>query len=69
MLRVYKRLEQVRLFIDGIVCFSKNGSEHVSDLQTIFEQLTTFNLKLVPNKAHLGVKVATFWATGSTQKA
>ena len=31
MLRVCEGLERVRLFIDDIVCFSKNGLEHVSD--------------------------------------
>ena len=56
MLRVCEGLERVRLFIDNIVCFSKNGSEHVSHLQNFFERLTTFNLKLAPEKAHLGVK-------------
>ena len=33
MRRVCEYLERVRLYIDDTVCFSKNGSEHVSDLQ------------------------------------
>ena len=32
MLRVCDGLKHVRLFIDDIVCFSKNGAEHVSCL-------------------------------------
>ena len=54
MLRVCEGLNRVRLFIDDIVCFSKNGEEHVQDLANLFERLTTVDLKLAPNKAHLG---------------
>ena len=57
MLRICEGLEHVRLFIDDIVCFSKNGGEHVNDLRKFLERLTNFNLKLPPKKAHLGVKV------------
>ena len=46
MLRVCNGLERVRVFIDDIVCFSKNGCEHVGDLHTFFDRLTTFNPKL-----------------------
>ena len=60
MLRVCEGLERVRLFIDDIVCFSKTGREHVDDLRKFFERLTTFDLKLAPKKAHLGVKVVKF---------
>lgn len=60
MLRVCEGLERVRLFIDDIVCFSKNGREHVDDLRNFFERLTTFDLKLASKKAHLGVKVVKF---------
>ena len=41
MLRDCDGLERVRLFIDDIVCFSKNGAEHVCGLERIFERLTT----------------------------
>ena len=61
MLRVCEGLERVRLFIDDIVCFSKNSCEHVRDLHNFFDRLTTFNLKLAPKKAHLGVRVIKFW--------
>ena len=40
MLRVCDGLQRVRLFIDDIVCFSKNGTEHVRDLESFFERLT-----------------------------
>ena len=60
MLRVCEGLERVRLFIDDIVCFSKNGGEHVNDFRKFLERLTNFNLKLAPKKAHLGVKVVKF---------
>ena len=53
MLRVCEGLERVKLFIDDIVCFSKNGEQHVCDLRRIFERLTKFDLKLAPNKALL----------------
>ena len=54
MLRVYEGFERVKLFIDDIVCFSKNGEQHVCDLRRFFERLTKFDLKLAPNKALLG---------------
>ena len=54
MLRVCEGLERVKLFIDNIVCFSKNGEQHVCDLRRFLGQLTKFGLKLVPNKALLG---------------
>ena len=60
MLRVCEGLERLRLFIDDIVCFSKNGGEHVYDLRKFLERLTNFNLKQAPKKAHLGVKVVKF---------
>ena len=53
MLRVCEGLERLKLFIDDIVCFSKNGEQHVCDLRQFLERLTTFNLKLAPNKALL----------------
>ena len=56
MLRVFDGLKRVHLFIDDIVCFSENGAEHVSDLESNFERLATFNLKLAPKKAYLGVR-------------
>ena len=36
MFRVCDGLKRVRLFIDDIVCFSKNGAEHVTDLERFF---------------------------------
>ena len=54
MLRVCEGLQRVKLFIDYIVCFSKNGEQHVCDLQRFLKRLTRFNLKLAPNKALLG---------------
>ena len=44
----------MELFIDDIVCFSKNCEQHVCDLRQFLERLTKFNLKLAPNKALLG---------------
>ena len=58
MLRVFEGLERVGLYVE-VVCFSKNGQEHVSDLR-IFERLITFGLKLAPKKAHPRVKVVIF---------
>ena len=43
----------MKLFIDGIVCISKNGEQHVCDLRRFLERLTRFNLKLAPNNALL----------------
>ena len=60
VLRVCEGLQRVRLFIDDIVCLSKIGGERVNDLRKILERLTSFNLKLAPKKAHLGVKVVKF---------
>ena len=54
MLRVCEGLERVKLFIDDIVCFSKNGEQHVCDPRRLLERLTRFNLKLASNKALLG---------------
>ena len=56
MLRVCGGLKRVCSFIDDIVCFSENGAEHVSDLESFFERLTMFDLKLAPKKAYLGVR-------------
>ena len=44
----------MKLFIDDIVCFSKNGEHHVCDLRRFLERLTRFGLKLAPDKALLG---------------
>ena len=55
LLRVCDGLQRVRLFIDGIVCFSKNGAEHLRDLKSFFERLTLFDLKLAPKKSYLGL--------------
>ncbi|CAN0361966.1 unnamed protein product, partial [Ascophyllum nodosum] len=60
MLRVYEGLERVKLFIDDIVCFSKNGEQHVCDLRRFLERLTRFNLKLAPNNALLGAAEIVF---------
>ena len=57
ILRVCDGLKRVRLFIDDIVRFSKNGAEHVCDLKSFFERLTMFDVKLAPKKAHLGMHV------------
>ena len=47
MLRVREGLERVKLFIDDIVCFSKNGEQHLCDLRrSSLERLTRFDLKL-----------------------
>ncbi|CAN0445406.1 unnamed protein product [Ascophyllum nodosum] len=54
MLRVCKGLGRVKLFIDDIVRFSKNGGRHVCDLRWFLERLTKLNLKVAPNKALLG---------------
>ena len=54
MLQVCEGLERVKLFIDGIVYFSKNGEQHVCDLRRFLERLMRFDLKLAPNKALLG---------------
>ena len=54
MFRVCKGLERVNQFIDDIVCFSKNGKEHVCDLRRFLERLTKINLKLAPIKVLLG---------------
>lgn len=55
MLRICDGLQRVRLCIDDI-CFSTNGTEHVGGLESVFERLTMFDLKLVPKKAYLGVR-------------
>lgn len=60
MLRVCEGLKRVRLFIDDIVCFPKNGAEHVCDPEFCFERLTLFDLKLAPKKAYLGVRTIKF---------
>ena len=60
MCRVCEGLERVRLFVDDIVCFSKNSHEHISDFRKFFERLTTFDLKLAPKKAHPGEQVVIF---------
>ena len=44
----------MKLLIDDIVCFSKNGEQHVCDLRRFLEWLTKLDLKLAPNKALLG---------------
>ena len=68
MLRVCDGLQRVRLFIDDIVCFSKNGAEHVCDLESFFERLTMFDLKLAPKKAYLGVRTIKFLGHRVTAK-
>ena len=60
MARVCDGLERVRLFIDDVIVFSRDGAEHVRDLERFFERMVKFNLKLAPKKTNLGVKVVTF---------
>ena len=50
------------------MCFSKNGTEHVADLERFFERLTIFNLKLAPKKAYIGVRVIKFLGHRVTAK-
>ena len=40
----------MKLFIDDVVCFSKNGEQNVCDLQRFLERLTRFDLELAPNR-------------------
>ena len=54
-------LERVKLFINAIVCFSKNGEYHVRVPRRFLERLTRFNLKLAPNKALLGAAEIIFY--------
>ena len=51
----------MKLFIDGIVCFSKDGEQHVCDLRRFLERPTRFNLKLAPNKTLLGAAKTIFF--------
>ncbi|CAB1113019.1 unnamed protein product [Ectocarpus sp. CCAP 1310/34] len=46
MARVCGGLERVRLFIDDVIVFSRDGAEHVRDLERFFERMVKFNLKL-----------------------
>ena len=48
--------------------FSKNGAEHVADLERFFERLTIFNLKHAPKKAYIGVRVIKFLGHRVTAK-
>ena len=60
MARVCENLERVRLFVDDIIVFSRDGAEHVKDLERFFERMVKFNLKLAPKKTNLGVKQVIF---------
>ena len=51
----------MKLFIHDIVCFSKNGEQHLCDLRRVLEGLTIFDLKLAPNKALLGAAEIIFF--------
>ena len=68
MLRVCDGLKRVRLFIDDIVCFSKNGAEHVADVVRFLERLKIVNLKRAPKKAYIGVHVIRFLGHRMTAK-
>jgi len=52
MARVCENLERVRLFVDDIIVFSRDGAEHVKDLERFFERMVKFNLKLAPKKTN-----------------
>ena len=56
MNRVCEGLDRIRLFIDDIICYSRDGAQHVEDLSGFFERLTKFDLKLAPRKAFIGVR-------------
>ena len=60
MLQVCEGLERVKQFIDDIICFPKNGEQHVFDLRRFLERLTGFDLKLAPDKALLGTAETIF---------
>ena len=53
-----------------MLCFSKNGAEHVADLERFPERLlvTIFNLKLAPKKAYICVRVIKFLGHRVTAK-
>ena len=61
--------KRVHLFINDIVFFSKNGAEHVDDLERFLERLTIFNLKLAPKKAHIRIRVTKFFGHRVTAKS
>ena len=48
--------------------FSKNGAEHVADLERFFERLTIFNLKHAPKKAYIGLRLIKFLGHRVTAK-
>ena len=44
------------IYIDDIVVFSRSEEEHISHLNTPFERLTHYNLRLNPNKYVFGLR-------------
>ena len=61
-------LQRVRLLVDDIVCFSKNGAQRVCDLDRFFERLTTFDMKLAPKKHTWVYELSSFWVTVQRRK-
>ena len=51
----------MKLLIDDIVCFSKNGEQHARDLRRFLQRLKRFNLKLAPNMVLLGASETIFF--------
>ena len=43
-------------YVDDIICFSKNMSDHIKHLDQIFKRLNEAGLKLKPSKCHFAAK-------------
>ena len=48
------------VFVDDVIIFSKDFSEHVPNLETVFERLRKANLKLKPRKCEFGKRKVRF---------
>ncbi|KAK9071857.1 hypothetical protein SSX86_008287 [Deinandra increscens subsp. villosa] len=52
--------DTMEVYIDDMVVKSKKAEDHVRDLQTAFDILDQYNMKLNPSKCHFGVRAGKF---------
>lgn len=51
-------LERVVAYLDGVIVFDSDPSDHVLNIRAFFERLRLYNLKFLPSKEQIGATKA-----------
>jgi len=49
------------IYIDDMICFSRDGSSHIKFLENILAKFRKYKLRLHPSKLHLAMRSVNFW--------